>query len=82
MLGDLVAAAADGLQPTLARGLLVAVASALTRVLLDGGPRRSGPRAQARVSCQGWGEGQGQGREFEWRQDPGNVRVRAFKRHL
>ena len=45
VLGDLVAAAADGLQPTLARGLLVAVASALTRVLLDGGPQRCGARA-------------------------------------
>ena len=40
VLGDLVAAAADGLQPSLARGLLVAVVSALTRVLLDGGPQR------------------------------------------
>ena len=40
MLGDLVAAAADGLQPSLARGLLIAVASALTRVLLNGGPQR------------------------------------------
>ena len=45
VLGDLVSAAADGLQPSLARGLLVAVVSALTRVLLDGGPQRCGPQA-------------------------------------
>ena len=41
-LGDLVAAAAAGLQPSLARGLLTAVTAALHRVFLDGGPQRRG----------------------------------------
>ena len=39
-LGDLVQAAANGLQPSLARGLLAATTAALHRVFLDGCPQR------------------------------------------